>query len=126
MSSLGITGAHTVQGKYVDAEEYLSIYQDLDEEDKLKIRVYVCFDELSNFEMKTGFGNEKIKYGYYKIFMDGSLGARGANLFEPYSDKIDESGVSTHSREELHELIKKAYEKNIQVGIHCNRRQSFG
>ena len=61
------------------------IYQELEAEGRLPLRLYVGFDEYPSFGMVTGFGNE-IRYGFYKIYSDGSLGSRAAKLFEPYSD----------------------------------------
>jgi predicted amidohydrolase YtcJ len=117
--SLGITSAHTVQGKYVDAEEYLNVYQTLERKGQLPVRVYVSFDEYPKPGMQTGFGNEKIRYGFYKMFMDGSLGSRGAALSEPYSDMPDAQGVLTHSQAEVDALIWDAHRQGLQAGIHC-------
>lgn len=60
MNRYGITGIHPIQGKFVDADEYLNLYQDLDKEGRLPLRVYISFDEFPSFHMRTGFGNEKI------------------------------------------------------------------
>ena len=116
--SYGVTSAHTVQGKFVGAEEYMNVYQDLEAEGRLPVRMYVAFDEFPSFSMRTGFGNEKIKYGFYKIYMDGSLGSRGAAIYEPYCDSPGENGFLLHSREEMEALVQKAYEQDIQLGIH--------
>lgn len=119
MNSYGLTGGHPIQGKFCDAKEYLDIYQDLDKEGRLPIRLYVSFDEYPVFGMKTGFGNEKLKYGFYKIYSDGSLGSRAAALFEPYSDAPDTCGVSNYSQEELNAMCQKAYDMDLQIAIHA-------
>ncbi|MGN0166104.1 MAG: amidohydrolase [Lachnospiraceae bacterium] len=119
MNSYGITGIHPIQGKFVDADEYLNLYQDLEKEGRLTVRVYISFDEYPSFNMKTGFGNEKIRYGFYKIYSDGSLGSRNAALSEPYCDKPDSCGLLNHSPEEIKELCHKAYDMDLQIGIHA-------
>lgn len=119
MNRYGITGIHPIQGKFVDADEYLNIYQDLEKENRLPVRVYISFDEYPSFHMKTGFGNEKIKYGFYKIYSDGSLGARNAALSEPYSDMPETCGLLNHSPEEIKEMFHKAYDMDLQIGIHA-------
>lgn len=119
MSSHGITGIHPIQGKFVDADEYLCIYQDLESEGRLPLRVYISFDEYPSFNMKTGFGNEKIRYGFYKIYSDGSLGSRNAALAEPYSDAPNTCGLLNHTPEEIYEKMKKAYDMDLQIGIHA-------
>lgn len=119
MNRYGITGIHPIQGKFVDADEYLNIYQDLEKEDRLTARVYISFDEYPSFHMKTGFGNEMLRYGFYKIYSDGSLGSRNAALSEPYSDKPDTCGLLNHTPEEIKEMFHKAYDQDLQIGIHA-------
>ena len=64
MARYGITGAHTVRGRHVDLDEYLNIYQDLEDEGHLPVRIYASFDEFPNLPFRTGLGNEKVRYGY--------------------------------------------------------------
>lgn len=119
MNRYGITGAHTIQGKFCDAEEFIGIYQDLNKENRLPIRINVSFDEYPSFGIKTGFGDTKIKYGFYKIYSDGSLGSRAAALFEPYSDMPELTGVLNYSQEEITQMCQKAYDMDIQIAIHA-------
>ncbi len=119
MSSYGITGIHPIQGKFVGAMEYANLYQELYEEKRLPVRVYLNFDEFPSFHMKTGFGNDFIKYGFFKIYSDGSLGTRDAALSEPYSDAAGEYGILNYSKESITELCQQAYDKDLQVGIHA-------
>lgn len=108
MARYGITGAHTVRGRHVDLDDYLNIYQDLEDEGQLPVRIYASFDEFPNLPMRTGLGNEKVRYGYYKIYVDGSLGGRGAYFTEPYSDAPDTYGAMIHTPEEIDALVKRA------------------
>ena len=119
MNKYGITGTQPTQGKIVDSEEFIGIYQDLDREGRLTVRMYVNFDELPCFGIKTGFGNEKVKYGFYKMYNDGNLGSRSAAMLEPYSDKPDEIGILNYKVEEINEMCSKAYDMDIQIGIHA-------
>lgn len=119
MNQYGLTGGHPIQGKFCDAKEYLDIYQDLEKEGRMPIRLYVSFDEYPVFGMKTGFGNNKLKYGFFKIYSDGSLGSRAAALFEPYSDDPGAGGVCNYSQEEINRMCQKAYDMNLQIGIHA-------
>ncbi len=119
MSSHGITGIHPIQGKFVGAPEYLNLYQELYEEGRLPERVYISFDEFPSFSMKTGFGNDYLKYGFFKIYSDGSLGTRDAALSEEYTDDPGNKGILNYSEEEITDLCKKAYEQDLQVGIHA-------
>lgn len=115
----GITGVHPIQGKLCDLYEETRVYQDLKDEGRLPVRIYIGYDEFPAMGMKSGLGDEMVKYGFYKIYTDGSLGARSARLSEPYSDAPDQVGVMNHTQEDLNELIKTAYDRDLQIGIHA-------
>ncbi len=119
MNSYGITGIHPIGAGISNIKEYLNVYQDLEKEGRLNVRVYFCPDEYPVFGMKTGFGNEKIRYGFYKMFVDGSLGPRTAALSKPYSDMPENMGIMTNSPEEVKVLCQKAYDMGLQVGMHA-------
>ena len=119
MNRVGLTGIHPIQGKFCDAVEYMWLYQELDAEGRLPVRAYVSFDEYPNLGIQTGFGNEKVRYGFYKIYSDGSLGSRGAKLFEPYSDDPSTTGVLNYTQEEFDEMCQKAYDMDLQVAAHA-------
>lgn len=119
MARYGITSAHTVRGRHVDLDDYLNIYQDLEDAGHLPVRIYASFDEFPNLPFRTGLGNEKVRYGYYKIYVDGSLGGRGAYFSEPYSDAPDTCGAMIHTPEEIDSLVKRANDMGLQIGVHC-------
>jgi hypothetical protein len=118
-ASQGLTTIHTYAAKIWKYDEFIGVYQELEEEGRLPVRVIACFDELPPFGMKSGFGNNKIKYGTYKVFSDGSLGSRSAALSEPYHDCPGYQGVLNYTQEELNELVRVPYEMGLQVAIHA-------
>ena len=119
LNSHGIVGAHPIQGKFCDAKEYLDIYQVLEKEGRLSCRMYVSFDEYPVFSMRSGFGSDMLKYGFFKIYSDGSLGSRGAALYEEYSDAPGVYGVVNYPQEVMNEMVQKAYDMGLQVAIHA-------
>lgn len=119
LSACGITGVTPIQGKACQSMEYLGIYQQLAERGELTVRVYAAFDEFPSFDIRSGFGNDMVKYGFFKIYSDGSLGSRTAALFEPYSDDPGNTGILIYSRGELESLVAKVYRAGLQVGIHA-------
>lgn len=119
MNSYGITGIHVTEATISRVKEYLNVYQDLEAQGRLHARVYYCPDEFPKFGMKTGFGNEKIRYGFYKMFVDGSLGPRTAALTQEYSDMPGNYGVMTNTPQQVKEKMQKAYDMGLQIGIHA-------
>lgn len=118
MNRYGLTGVHPIQGKHCDLFEFMDVYQDLAEEGRLTVRVYLGFDELPGCSIRTGLGNDMVKYGFYKIYTDGSMGARSAYLTEPYADDPTQIGITNYTQEELNQKVKDAYDRDIQVGVH--------
>jgi predicted amidohydrolase YtcJ len=116
----GLTGVHWI----VDSEGEIRTIQKLWSEGKLPLRVYLgisaeLLDELVSLGLITGFGNDKVKIGFVKIFADGSLGARTAALKQPYSDKPETSGMILCTQKKLNRLVLKAHRAGLQLGIHA-------
>lgn len=118
LNSCGITGIHATEAPISKVYEDFGLYQELAENGELTVRVYYCPASLPNPNMKTGFGNDMIKLGFYKMFADGSLGPRTAALSEPYSDMPESKGV-LNDPEQIRRDMKIAYDSGMQIGIHA-------
>lgn len=119
LNKCGLTGVHTIQGKHCDLFEYTDVYQALAEEGRLPVRVYLGFDEFPGCSIKTGLGDDMVKYGFYKIYTDGNMGGRSALLKEPYADEPGKNGVTNWTQEELDSMVWTAWERGIQTGVHA-------
>ena len=123
ISSYGVTMMHTYAAKIWNFAESTQIYEELDEEGLLPARMSICLDEpfepqtLTEAERNDPF--RKVQYGSFKIFVDGSLGARSAALFEPYTDAPDTKGLFVIEQSDLNEKTYRAYQKGLQPAIHC-------
>ncbi|MBU5625587.1 amidohydrolase [Oscillibacter sp. MSJ-2] len=118
-NSYGITSIHPIQGKMCNLFEKTDLYQDLYDEGRLSARIYMGDDELPGCSIRTGLGDDMMKYGFYKIYTDGSLGGHTALMTRPYYDVPETSGTCHYNQEELDEMVKAAYDRNIQIGVHA-------
>jgi predicted amidohydrolase YtcJ len=112
-ASRGVTAIHDKDG-WLGAFE---VFQRLREEDVLSVRVWQSFpldrlDELRGVGLRSGFGDDFLRAGYLKGFMDGTLGSATARL-------LDGSGVEITSREALEEVIRHAAEAHWPVAVHA-------
>lgn len=119
ISSKGLTSVHTYAAKLWKFEEDITIYRELEKEGRLPVRVTVCLDDLFEKENYNQEKMSKANYGSYKLFVDGSLGARSAALIDPYSDDQNTHGILICSQAELDEKMKIAYKKGLQPAIHA-------
>ncbi|RMH18126.1 MAG: amidohydrolase [Acidobacteria bacterium] len=80
----GVTGIHDVT-----PPEQLRVFQELDRGGELTVRVYARptldrWQDLARVGIRHGFGNEMLKIGGLKGFVDGIMGNSSARFYEPY------------------------------------------
>ena len=125
----GITTVHSADfiGLEEDIwEEIIKAYKELEKENKMTVKVYeqCMFLDKNNIDdfiqkgYKTGQGSSLFKIGPLKLILDGSLGAKTAAMIEPYSDDNSTCGILNFSKDQLKEIVKKAYDNNLQVAVH--------
>jgi predicted amidohydrolase YtcJ len=112
-ASRGVTAVHDKDG-WLGA---LRFWQRLDEEGSLALRVWQSLpatkaDELAEVDVRGSFGNQLLRLGYLKTFMDGTLGSQTARM-------LDGSGVEITSREEFEQLVRSAARAGFPVAVHA-------
>lgn len=118
-ASLGITGIHT--GSYL---EELEIYKELRDEGKLTLRVYGWLpisrlDEYIEKGIKQGQGDNMVKVGFLKSYIDGTIGVRSALMFESFTEEPGNTGLAQMGEEEFYALVEKAHKHGYQAGVHA-------
>ena len=109
----GVTAIHDKDG-WLGAFE---VFARLREDGELSLRVWQSFpwdrlDGLRALGLRSGFGDELLRIGYLKGFMDGTLGSATARL-------LDGSGVEITSREQLEEVVRRAADAHFPVAVHA-------
>src|SRR5213076_3021495 len=69
-------------------------------------------DELAALRIRSGFGDDLVRVGYLKAFMDGTLGSQTARM-------VDGSGVQITSSETLVEIIRSGASARLPVAVHA-------
>lgn len=116
---LGLTGVHADVGL-----RELEIYKKLNSEGRLTLRVYAWLpiegiDQYIKMGLRQGQGDDFLKVGFLKAFIDGTLGSGTALMFEPFADDPTKSGLPQYPEEVFYELLEKAYANDFQVGTHA-------
>jgi predicted amidohydrolase YtcJ len=112
-ASRGVVAVHDKDG-WLGAP---GIFQRIAERDGLTLRVwqsvpYERLPELEALGIHSGIGDEFLRIGYLKAFMDGTLGSQTAWM-------LDGSGVTITSGEELAEVIRDGARNGWPVGVHA-------
>jgi predicted amidohydrolase YtcJ len=101
-------GVTSIHDNPMDVKSFL-LYQ----KKQRKVRIYVnlpvsVLDAVNSICLRTGFGNEWVKFGGIKLFTDGSIGAKTAAVSFPYKDE-DTKGLLVYTDNELKDIFKRAY-----------------
>ena len=117
-------GLTSVQDAAVDLET-IAIYKDLLKRGELPVRVYVMAEgeQARRHCLATGpepdLGNGMLAVRSFKLFADGALGSRGAELTEPYTDAPGERGLELIKDADLDQIIRAARQKGFQINTHA-------
>jgi predicted amidohydrolase YtcJ len=126
IAAQGWTGIHDM-GESWDGTKRM---EELSDAGQIKIRVYTAILAYVAGTGQTSYApallaagprrsaNGKIIARTLKLYMDGSLGSRGALLFEPYRD-ADTSGLLIGDHDVFLDIMKQALRVGIQVDTHA-------
>jgi len=109
----GVTAVHDKDG-WLGA---LGVWQRLRDEGSLNLRVWQSLpaeqvEELAALNVRSGFGDDLVRFGYLKAFMDGTLGSQTARM-------LDGSGVQITSREDLADIIRRGTAAGLPIAVHA-------
>jgi len=112
-ASRGVVAVHDKDG-WLGAPR---IFQRIADEEGLTLRVwqsvpYERLEELEALTFRSRLGDEHLRVGYLKVFMDGTLGSQTAWM-------LDGTGVRITSGDELAEIVRRAAEAGWPVGVHA-------
>ena len=121
---LGFTTTHNLG---VD-KNHMNVYESLLAKDSLPMRVHAFIAarmyniDLVNEWLEKGPTNDDesfLQVKNFKAYYDGSLGSRGAEFLEDYSDQKGHRGVGGEAYGFYEDLIVKAMDQGFQMGIHA-------
>ncbi len=117
--SLGVT-------QIIDMGDWgdLATYRRAAHQGALKQRVYALvpistWEQLRDFIATEGRGDDWLRWGGVKGFVDGSLGSTTAWFYDPYDDAPETSGLMVTDTAQLHTWIQAADEAGLHVAVHA-------
>jgi hypothetical protein len=116
---MGLTGVHDF-----DRRDCFMALQQLHGDGKLKLRItknipVELLDHAYELGLRTGFGDDWLRIGSVKVFMDGALGPRTAAMFQPYLNESENRGILNMDGEELFELGRHAADVGLCMTVHA-------
>jgi len=115
----GVTSVHDM-----DSWRSLETYRRAAARDELITRIYSVvplseWQRLRDEVEQHGVGNEWLRIGGLKGFMDGSLGSHTAAMLEPYTDAPEDKGFLINPLDDMRDWIMQADAAGLQVMVHA-------
>ena len=119
VASEGVTSVHNM-GSWSD----LAIFQRAHAAGRLKTRIYTAvplasWEQLRDTVQARGTGDEWLRIGALKGFVDGSLGSHTAAMLEPFTDAPNDRGLFVNMPEDLYRWTSGADKAGLHVMIHA-------
>src|SRR6059036_3168636 len=119
-ASLGVTATAHMSASWAD----LASYRRLERAGRLTLRVAVylpleSWRTVADTVGRLGPGDDWVKIGGLKGYMDGSAGSRTAYFFQPYSDSAGYSGLLQHPERDMRSWVGSADSAGLQVAVHA-------
>jgi predicted amidohydrolase YtcJ len=118
-ASLGVTATAHMSASFAD----LASYRRLERANRQTIRVSVYLP-LETWKAvaesaASNKGDDWVRIGGVKGYMDGSAGSRTALFFEPYSDSANYRGLMQHPEADMRQWIGAADSAGLQIAVHA-------
>ena len=120
----GVTTVHDMSDGIADGWIGLETYRRAEARGDLITRIYAVtplgeWRRLKDDIGRNGRGNEWLRTGGVKGFMDGSLGSHTAAMLAPFTDTPQDSGFLLDSLENLRVMMTGADAAGLQLNIHA-------
>jgi predicted amidohydrolase YtcJ len=118
----GVTQVHDVgsYGGWIDLATYRRNYAN--KKSDLRIYSFVplgTWKKLDSFCKKEGKGDDMLRWGALKGFMDGSLGSTTAWFYQSYLDDPKTSGLNTTDTIDIRNWVLAADSAGLHIAIHA-------
>jgi predicted amidohydrolase YtcJ len=121
----GVTSVQDMDGSDAATRRRLfRLYQQLARSGRMMLRIdfrwpIALWNEVARLGVGADFGNEYVRIGGVKGFMDGSIGSSTAKMFSPFVNEPNSTGVWVTSREKMQEWVTGADKAGLSVAIHA-------
>jgi predicted amidohydrolase YtcJ len=119
LAARGVTAVH-----HLGTFSQLEVFRIAERRGLLKTRIYACtpleqWERLAKEVKDRGRGNDWLRIGGLKGYVDGSLGSHTAAFLEPFSDTPADRGLLVNSEEDLEKWTAVADRAGLQVVVHA-------
>lgn len=115
----GLTGVHDMGDAMA-----LRAYQTLRGRDELTLRVIKsvpleALDHALAVGLQSGLGDDWLRLGHVKMFMDGALGPRTAHMLAGYDDAPEDRGIAVTDPDAIRDAVRRANAGGLACAVHA-------
>ena len=118
-ASLGVTATGNMSASWAN----LAAYKRMERAGRMTVRVflYLPIDQWHAVadSVRNGAGDDWVRIGGVKGYMDGSAGSRTAFFFEPFSDSAGYYGLMRQPEAEMRAWVGAADSAGLQIAVHA-------
>jgi len=121
-ASLGVTATAHMSASWADLASYRRLERAGGGRLTLRVALYLPLDAwraVADTVRRAGAGDDWVRIGGLKGYMDGSAGSRTAYFVEPYSDSAGYHGLMQNSEADMRAWIGNADSAGLQVAVHA-------
>lgn len=116
---MGIVGVHVPEEQHE-----LAALQSVWLRGELSLRVNMMvpdkhLDKALQMGLRAGLGDEFLRLCAIKVYADGSLGSRTADIFAPYEGELANRGIEVTNNERLSQIVAACSEGGWSVAFHA-------
>ncbi len=78
-----------------------------------------ALDEAVLLGLRSGLGDDWLRVGGLKLFLDGTLGAQTAHMLAPYAHQPHNTGLATLEFDEFVDLVTRATSAGLATAVHA-------
>jgi predicted amidohydrolase YtcJ len=82
--------------------------------------VHHAYEHVRKLGLRSGFGDERLRFGGVKAFVDGAIGGRTCLMEEPFEGTSDDHGIQRTSDSELRDIVRMVHLDGNRICVHAN------
>jgi predicted amidohydrolase YtcJ len=109
----------------------IALFQEAQRRGALSMRVNMLlhfehYDLLAKRGIRTGSGDDRLRLGGIKSFVDGAIGGRTCLMEQPFEGTTDDFGMQTLSDAMLRDVVRMAHLDGNRICVHANGDRAIG
>jgi len=119
-ASLGLTATANMSASWAN----FAAYKRMERAGRMTLRVFLYLPiedwrTVADTVARNGAGDDWVRIGGLKGYMDGSAGSRTAYFFEPFSDSVGYYGLMRQPESDMRSWVGAADSAGLQIAVHA-------